>query len=51
MLVLLELSHILQVAARNIGLTIMLGAAAHINVEGEWNNDLMEQVSGRRPIS
>ncbi len=23
---------------------IMLGAAAHISVEGEWNNDLMEQV-------
>ncbi|WP_428088191.1 copper-containing nitrite reductase [Candidatus Thioglobus sp.] len=23
---------------------IMLGAAAHVSVEGEWNNDLMEQV-------
>lgn len=23
---------------------VMLGAAAHINVDGEWNNDLMEQV-------
>jgi len=22
----------------------LLGAAAHINVEGEWNNDLMKQV-------
>ena len=23
---------------------LMLGAAAHINVEGVWNNDLMEQI-------
>ncbi|EEZ80779.1 MAG: respiratory nitrite reductase [uncultured Candidatus Thioglobus sp.] len=23
---------------------IMLGAAAHVSVEGEWNNDLMEQI-------
>ncbi|WXU00530.1 MAG: Copper-containing nitrite reductase [Catillopecten margaritatus gill symbiont] len=23
---------------------VMLGAAAHVSVEGEWNNDLMEQV-------
>ena len=23
---------------------ILLGAAAHVKVEGEWNNDLMEQV-------
>ena len=29
---------------------IMLGAAAHISVEGEWNNDLMEQVSKPSPI-
>ncbi len=29
---------------------IMLGAAAHVNVEGEWNNDLMEQVSKPGPI-
>jgi nitrite reductase (NO-forming) len=27
----------------------LLGAAAHINVEGDWNNDLMEQV--RAPAS
>jgi nitrite reductase (NO-forming) len=29
---------------------IMLGAAAHVNVEGEWDNNLMEQVSGPGPI-
>jgi nitrite reductase (NO-forming) len=29
---------------------VMLGAAAHISVEGEWNNDLMEQVSKPGPI-
>lgn len=29
---------------------ILLGAAAHIKVEGEWNNDLMEQVHKPRPI-
>ena len=29
---------------------VMLGAAAHVNVEGEWNNDLMEQVSKPGPI-
>ncbi|HJM02427.1 MAG TPA: copper-containing nitrite reductase [Arenicellales bacterium] len=29
---------------------IMLGAAAHVVVEGEWNNDYMEQVSPPRPI-
>ena len=29
---------------------IMLGAAAHVSVEGEWNNDLMEQVSKPGPI-
>ena len=23
---------------------VLLGAAAHIKVEGEWNNDLMEQI-------
>lgn len=28
----------------------LLGAAAHINVEGEWNNDLMEQVKKPGPI-
>ena len=29
---------------------IMLGAAAHVTVEGEWNNDLMEQVQKPGPI-
>jgi nitrite reductase (NO-forming) len=29
---------------------VMLGAAAHVSVEGEWNNDLMEQVSKPGPI-
>ena len=29
---------------------ILLGAAAHVNVEGEWNNDLMEQVKKPGPI-
>ena len=29
----------------------LLGAAAHINVEGEWDNDLMEQVSKPGPIN
>ena len=28
----------------------LLGAAAHFNVEGEWNNDLMEQVKKPGPI-
>ena len=29
---------------------IMLGAAAHVNVEGEWNDNLMEQVNEPGPI-
>jgi nitrite reductase (NO-forming) len=29
---------------------ILLGAAAHINVEGEWDNNLMEQVNAPGPI-
>ena len=29
---------------------ILLGAAAHVNVEGAWNNDLMEQVKAPGPI-
>ncbi|MDK1119001.1 MAG: copper-containing nitrite reductase [Anaerolineae bacterium] len=29
---------------------IMLGAAAHVSVEGKWNNDLMEQLESPRPI-
>jgi len=28
----------------------LLGAAAHVNVEGEWDNDLMEQVKKPGPI-
>ncbi len=28
----------------------LLGAAAHVQVEGEWNNDLMEQVKKPEPI-
>ncbi len=31
--------------------TFMLGAAAHVQVEGKWNNDLMEQVRKPGPIS
>ena len=30
---------------------IMLGAAAHVRVEGEWNNNLMEQVSAPSAIN
>lgn len=29
---------------------LLLGAAAHIKVEGKWNNDLMEQVKKPSPI-
>lgn len=29
---------------------VLLGAAAHVMVEGEWNNDLMEQLSKPGPI-
>ena len=29
---------------------IMLGAAAHVNVEGDWDDNLMEQVQGPGPI-
>ena len=28
----------------------MLGGAAHVQVEGEWDNDLMEQVAKPGPI-
>ena len=31
--------------------SIMLGAAAHVLVNGAWNNDLMEQVSKPGPIN
>jgi nitrite reductase (NO-forming) len=30
---------------------IMKGAAAHVNVEGDWNNSLMEQVQKPSPIT
>jgi nitrite reductase (NO-forming) len=30
---------------------IMLGAAAHVVVEGEWNNNLMEQIKAPGPIN
>lgn len=30
---------------------VLFGAALHINVEGEWNDDLMEQVKAPGPIS
>ncbi len=30
---------------------IMKGAAAHVSVEGKWNNDLMEQVQKASPIT
>lgn len=37
--------------SHNLIEAILLGAALHINVDGEWNNDLMEQVTAPRPIS
>lgn len=30
---------------------VIKGAAAHINVEGEWNDDLMEQIKAPGPIN
>lgn len=30
---------------------VMLGAAAHVQVEGHWNDDLMKQVQAPGPIS
>jgi nitrite reductase (NO-forming) len=30
---------------------ILLGAAAHVNVEGEWDNDLMQQIKEPGPIT
>ena len=30
---------------------VLLGAAAHVQVEGEWNNNLMEQISSPRAIN
>jgi len=29
---------------------VLLGAAAHVNVTGEWNNELMEQIARPGPI-
>lgn len=29
----------------------MLGGAAHVQVEGKWNNDLMQQVEKPQPIN
>jgi nitrite reductase (NO-forming) len=37
--------------SHNLIEAILLGAAAHINVEGDWNNDLMEQTSAPAPIN
>ena len=34
----------------NLTEAIVLGAAAHVKVEGEWDNDLMEQISGPHKI-
>ena len=28
---------------------VLKGAAAHVNVEGEWNNDLLEQIAKPGP--
>ena len=30
---------------------VLKGAAAHVKVEGEWNNDLLEQIKKAGPIS
>jgi nitrite reductase (NO-forming) len=30
---------------------VLLGAAAHIIVEGDWNNDLMKQIEKPHPIT
>jgi nitrite reductase (NO-forming) len=34
----------------NLTEAIVLGAAAHVKVEGEWDNDLMEQISGPHKV-
>jgi len=36
--------------SHNLIEAILLGAVAHINVSGEWNNDLMEQLKKPSPI-
>lgn len=37
--------------SHNLIEAILLGAAAHVRVEGEWNDNLMEQVKETGPIS
>ena len=34
----------------NLTEAILLGAAAHVKVEGQWNNQLMEQISGPHKV-
>ncbi len=36
--------------SHNLIEAVLLGAAAHINVSGKWNNDLMEQLKKPTPI-
>ena len=36
--------------SHNLIEAILFGAAAHVKVEGEWNNDLMEQVKPPSPV-
>jgi len=37
--------------SHNLIEAVLLGAVAHINVSGEWNNDLMEQLKKPAPIN
>lgn len=37
--------------SHNLIEAVLLGAAAHMNVEGKWNNDLMEQTKKPGPIT
>ena len=37
--------------SHNLIEAVLLGAAAHVNVEGNWNNDLMEQIGKPHSIS
>ena len=36
--------------SHNLIEAVLFGAAAHVKVEGEWNNDLMEQVKPPSPV-
>ena len=36
--------------SHNLIEALLFGAVSHINVEGDWNNDLMEQVKSPGPI-